>query len=574
MVACKSSRDKTVLLACLVGLQGVALAQFETRTAVHGVPSSYSVAIGDFNGDGKLDLADAANNLQVFLGNGDGTFQPPANYLVGTGALFVATADLNGDGKLDLAVADESGLYVLMGNGDGTFQTPVLYTTACIPIFVTAGDFNGGKATDLLVTYGSGNCGYVSVFLGNGDGTFQQTPVNTAPSYDPAAVGVGDFNHDGRLDIAVAEQFGTTSQVEIMLGNGNGTFSAGQTYAVGSFPTSVAVADFRSDGKLDLAVATLYGVTNVLLGNGDGTFQANGTIPTPDADWVLSADFNNDGKPDLAVATQGIVGVPSGINVATGNGDGTFQAPEFFPAGTDDRFVAAGDFNGDHKTDLVVPDARFGDIVVLLNTGVASFTPTTPIKYASQLINTTSPPQTVTLTNTGASTLSISSFRISGSFQQTNTCGNGIAPGAACSIQATFAPQSPGGASGMISISDGASIKPQVIDLAGEGTVVSLSPMKLTFPPQKVGTTSPPRRVKLTNHGSMALSITVIGVDGNDFRDFPETSNCPSSLGASGSCTVTVTFSPAKTGEREATLEAVDNGGGSPQIVRLSGTGN
>lgn len=247
-----------VLAATVLLATPSASAQFETRSTVTVAPHPSAVAVGDFNRDGDLDLAVSDGDLQIFLGYGDGTFGFPENYLVGVGATFVTVGDFNRDGKLDLAVADLNGLHILLGNGDGTFQTPALYTTPCIPIFVTTGDFNNDHKLDLLVTY-SGGCVYVGVYLGNGDGTFQPTPIETTPLYSPAAVGVGDFNRDGRLDIAVGEQFGTVSQAEIMLGKGDGTFSSAQIYPVGSFPTGVVVSDFRSNGDLDLAIATCTG---------------------------------------------------------------------------------------------------------------------------------------------------------------------------------------------------------------------------------------------------------------------------------------------------------------------------
>jgi hypothetical protein len=438
---------------------------------------------------------------------------------------------------------------------------------------LSTGDFNGDHKLDLLVTYASGSCPYVSIFLGNGDGTFQEPPINTTPSYSPSATGVGDFNRDGKLDLAVAEQFGGVSQVEILLGNGDGTFSLGATYPTYANPSSVAVADFRRNGKLDFAVASLNG-TEVFLGNGDGTFHPGQGIPPTDAAWVTAADFNGDGKPDLAVVTQGVPGAPSGVYVAVGNGDGTFQAPVFYPGGKDDSFVSAGDFNGDHKTDILFSDYRDSDVVVLLNTGAVSFSPTTPINYSFQLVGTSSPPQTVKVTNTGSTALSISSLKIAGPFNQTNTCGKSVGAGLECKIEIIFKPQSAGNAAGTVTISDSASSKPQVIELTGAGTVVKLAPAKLTFSAQKVGTKSAPQNVTLTNQGSTALSVTQIYVGGNNYKDFSETNTCPSSLNAGASCTITVTFDPLKTGTRTAQLGAVDTGGGSPQTVPLTGTGD
>ena len=554
----------------LAGLGAPAFAQFETRTSFPGLSNANALAVGDFNRDGKLDFADADTNLQVFLGNGDGTFEPPANYLVGTGVIFVAAADLNHDGKLDLIVANLDGLFVLLGNGDGTFQTPAVYTTACIPIFVSTGDFNGDHKLDLLVTYSSSACGYVSIFLGNGDGTFQHSPINTSASYSPAAIGFGDFNGDGKLDIVVAAQFGTISQVEIMLGNGDGTFSGGATYPVNSSPVSIAVTDFRGNGKKDFAVASLYGGTDEFLGQGDGTFTLASKSLTNGALWVTAADLNGDGKPDLAVAQLGRPGVP-GVAVILNNGDGTFQSPVFYPVSQNNAFVVAGDFNGDHKMDLLVPYYG-GDVFELLNTGMVSFSPTTPVNYPFQLVGTTSVLQTVTLANTGTTALSIFSFHVAGPFRQSNTCGTSVAPGANCKIEVRFKPSATGNATGTITISDSASSKPQIIELTGVGTLVGISPLKLTFPPQAVGTVSAPQNITLTNDSATILNVTGIGITG-EYQNFSQSNNCQS-LKANASCTIAVKFTPTQQGKRTATLVIYDDGQGSPQAIPLNGTGD
>jgi len=368
------------------------------------------------------------------------------------------------------------------------------------------------------------------------------------------------------------EQFGNTSQIEILLGNGNGSFTLGATYPVGVFPESAAVADFRGNGRLDIAVASLIGLTDVLLGNGDGTFQAAETAArTPDAVWVVTADLNGDGKADMAVASHGL---PPGVTVILGKGDGTFEPPVYYPFGSDDESVAVGDFNGDQKTDIMIPDDRFADVIVALNTGTVSFSPNTQLQFPSQLIGTTSAAQTVTLTNTGNTALSISSMTAHGPFHASNTCGSSVAAGANCTINVSFKPSTEGGLLGDVSIVDSASSKPQVIALTGSGTIVSFSPNALSFPPQKVGTTSPPRTVTMINHGTTALAIKLIYTGGASANPFSETNNCPASLNAGASCKISVTFAPKKTGAHIARLNAEDNGGGSPQGIPLSGTGN
>jgi hypothetical protein len=557
------------VVASIISLH--ASAQFETRSATStGSPLS-AIALGDFNHDGKIDVAAADTSLQIFLGNGDGTFGAPQNYLSDTGTIYVATADFNHDGNLDLAVADLNGLHILMGNGDGTFQTPVLYTTPCIPIYVSTGGFNGDHNLDLLVTYSGANCLYVSVFLGNEDGTFKSAPINTATSYSPSGVAAGDFNGDSKIDLAVGEQFGTLSQVEILLGNGDATFTSSQVYPVGSYPVSATAADFRKNGKLDLAVATLYGGITILLGNGNGTFTPGTTLDLAECESVLSADLNGDGKLDLVVTE---LSFPAGINTLMGNGDGTFQSPMFYLEGKEANFVAAGDLNGDHKTDLVITDYSGASVISLLNTGAASFSPNAPINFPFQLVGTVSPAQNLTFTNASSKALSIAAMRITSPFHETNSCGGSVAPGAKCKIEITFKPQNTNTVSGTLTISDSASSKPQVIEVSGTGTAVKLAPSKLAFGEEKVGSASAPQKVTVSNQGSTALSLTQIYVGGTNYRDFTQTNNCPSSLKADASCVVTVIFDPTHTGARSAVLGFIDNGGGSPQTVTLTGTGD
>ena len=273
-----------------------------------------SVAAADFNGDGHLDLAVAnqgSNNVSILLGNGDGTFAAPMNLHV-PGAFFVATGDFNGDGKVDLAVASfgeklERGVIsIALGNGDGTFQKPVFYelgTSTKRTHMIAVADLNNDGRLDLVVA-NAGVLFYpgdVTVLLGNGDGTFG-TPAIYSAGQDPFSVALGDYNGDGKLDLAVADE--SVSQVSILAGNGDGTFGAPTAFATGTLPFSVAAADFNGDGKLDLVTANENSNDATLLpGRGDGTFGAPISVPADQApQFVTVADFNGDAAPDIAVA--------------------------------------------------------------------------------------------------------------------------------------------------------------------------------------------------------------------------------------------------------------------------------
>jgi Bacterial Ig-like domain (group 3)/FG-GAP-like repeat len=387
-------------------VQGTAALGAITGTPAFGVvnsstPSTYAypqaAAVADFNGDGKADLAipdyDATSAVTILLGNGNGTFTAaPAVPITGANAGSVAVGDFNGDGKADLAITlpDNNEVAVLLGNGDGTFTAAPIISDPDGPFFVTVGDFNGDGIEDLAVVNPAGL--NLSILLGNGDGTFRLASNPAAGSgLDPVAAAVGDFNGDGKLDIAVADyspNTGVPGSVTILLGNGDGTFTQAPVSPVtGDSPLSIAVADFNGDGKADLAVANSYvdvaqpGSVTILLGNGDGTFTpaaaspATGSLPYS----VAVGDFNGDGKADLATAN-------SGSNTATvllGNGDGTFTLADSPTTGTDPVFGAVGDFNGDGLSDLATANNSVGTATILLSqiveTAATSVTGISPV---------------------------------------------------------------------------------------------------------------------------------------------------------------------------------------------------
>jgi hypothetical protein len=562
------------------------VAQFETRaSAGTGTYVPFSLVAGDFNRDGKLDVAVVnylpTGNVMIFLGNGDGTFRAGASYAVAVQPLYAAAASFRHNGILDLVVGDtlSNDVYVMLGNGDGTFQPSVAYPTTGRPNEVSTGDFTGDGKIDIMALTGVG-CNCVEVLPGNGDGTFGAAVVTPVP-YNIGGFGMasGDFDGDGKLDVAVSGFFGSANQVDILLGNGDGSFRADGFYPVSLAPLSIVTGRFNGDKKIDLAVGNLEGIgISVLLGNGNGTFQQAVDYNTEPPAWVAVGDLNGEGKQDLVTASSGSSSNfdVSTVTVLTGNGDGTFQPGVAYPAGVFLNYVAIGDFNGDHKPDLVAVDGTGDAVITLLNTGVVTFSPTMPITFPTQLLGTTGSPLSATLTNNGTSPLTISSVSYSGKpFHVQTTCRGSVAPGGNCTITGTFTAQTIGVTSGTITIHDSASSKPQVVELVGTGTEVKLSPGQLTFPPQKNGTKSPSQKILLTNVGSSPLDFTrSIYIGGIDFTSFYESNNCPTTLNGGASCSIHVIFAPRKTGSLSGSVVISDTGGGSPQSVPLTGTGD
>jgi hypothetical protein len=329
----------------------------------------YSVAVGDFNGDGHRDLAVADNGypnaggVSILLGEGDGTFQAGRYFALPFEASSITVGDFNGDGVSDLAVAgsddpDYGYVGILLGKGDGTFQTAQTYAAGADAFSVIVADFNGDGVPDLAVGNHDDRMASVIIMLGKGDGTFlpgRETVLGDSLNFSFA---VGDFNGDGFADLAVVDPNAyPRGRMSILLGKGDGTFLAPQTYAAVSDPYSVAAADFNGDGHLDLAVSANEGVV-VFLGHGDGTFQP--IQSSPPIGYLAVADFNADGIPDLA----GIYGDLGGVNILLGKGDGTFRSHQEYAAGPFPYSLAVGDFNGDGFPDIVV--SNFGDTVTIL----------------------------------------------------------------------------------------------------------------------------------------------------------------------------------------------------------------
>src|SRR5215472_5126182 len=376
------------------------------------------IITGDFNGDGKPDLAVAnagSNDISVLLNNGGGTFKAAVNSPAGASPLGMVAGDLNGDGKLDIVVINSTGgVFLLLGNGDGTFQAPAQVQANSSPVSVAVADFNEDGKLDLLL--GDSSTDGVFLLLGKGDGTFQPaTNKLFGTSGSVSALAVGDFNGDKHADVvAYINPTGLVKSVVILPGKGDGSF--GTAVQIGQFggfsgpntttifgSVSLVSGDFNGDGKLDLAwrferktkFITLFppGCTTsnpcysydtrvmVFAGNGDGTFAAgttpitaSGAFRSKNANFLIpgnlaAGDFNIDNKQDLLLTLS------SAGHLYLGHGDGTFLSgfllPPTWTAATG-SFGIAADLNGDGLPDAVVTDTANNAVIVVFNTSPTS----------------------------------------------------------------------------------------------------------------------------------------------------------------------------------------------------------
>jgi hypothetical protein len=338
---------------------------YNTRTYITSNSPQGAVA-GDFNGDGKQDLAIVnygSNSLGIFLGIGAGQFQSQITYPTSSSPSSVAIGDFNGDGMQDLAVSNSgsNNLSVHLGNGAGSFQYAFSYPTGSNPQNLAVGDFNGDGKQDLAVVNNTANT--LGILLGTGIGKFQ-AQVTYATGDSPVDLTVGDFNGDGMQDLVVLASGNDT--LSLFLGTGTGLLQAPNPYATGTYPQGITVGDFDGDGRQDVAIVNNNDSTlGIFLGTGTGTFQAQVTYPTGTNSGpfdVTTGDFNGDGVQDLAVAN----GFNYTLGLFLGTGVGTFRAQLTYPTGNQPTSLATGDFNSDGKQDVVVTNYSSNNLRVYL----------------------------------------------------------------------------------------------------------------------------------------------------------------------------------------------------------------
>ncbi|MFO0579177.1 MAG: FG-GAP-like repeat-containing protein [Polyangia bacterium] len=343
---------------------------FDSPRSTPGLAFGQRAVTADLNGDRRTDIIEAGfSDVFVWRAAADGSLLPPSIYPVGTQPQALLVLEANGDGKPDLVLGQAAGrLSLLTGGGDGTLGAATGLRDAPGGVDALAsGDLNGDRKADFLALCGD----KLAVRLSRGDGTFDSAADVTLPAVAQRLL-VGDFNKDGKADVYLAAD-AMTPLSTLLLGKGDGTFQAPRTISPAPLRgVSVAAAgDLDLDGKLDLALGS-SGDNLALLafGRGDGTFVEDAVAPgTPSA--IASADVNRDGKQD-------VLAVGAGTNKAyvfLGNGDGTLQAARSYDTDKGASALATGDFNGDGKLDLVVANYDANTVSLLPGNGDGTFQP-------------------------------------------------------------------------------------------------------------------------------------------------------------------------------------------------------
>jgi FG-GAP-like repeat/Abnormal spindle-like microcephaly-assoc'd, ASPM-SPD-2-Hydin len=563
------------------------------------VPTTPQAISADFNKDGQMDLAATAvlpgggNGVAILMGSGNGTFSetdyplPACGVKTGCMVTSLAAGDFNGDGNLDLAVTQtgDNTLTILSGNGTGGFTGGTQYSVGSVPGSVATGDFNRDGFIDLAVVNQGG--GTVSILLGGAGGTFQPAS-HYAAGASPFGVAVGDLNHDGLLDLVVTNPGAST--VSVLIGNGDGTFQRQVSYPAGAGAIGIAAADLNGDGRLDLITANGGGSSvSVLIGNGDGTFQAHKDFPTGQSPQTVAVgDFNGDGKLDVAVADECSdapappCGTPGSLSILLGNGDGTLKPFAEYATNQSSASLAAGDFNADGSLDLAaIGSGSTSPLSTFLQIPAAVIAPSS-LTFGNQGVDITSLAQTVTLSNSGSAPMTVAPATItgtnSGDFAQGNNCNSSLPVGSSCTISVTFTPTTGGTRAATLTITDNAMGSPQGVTLGGTGIfpTVTITPKAHSYEPQPFGGSSIAKKTTVANSltSGSALVVSSITITGADSADYTLANDlCSSPIAPGKNCTFGTVFSPTGYGTRKATINIFVNAAVSPQIVTLNGTG-
>jgi hypothetical protein len=406
----------------------------------------------------------------------------------------------------------------------------------------------------------------LQVFLGNGDGTFQPARRSWNLTSIPDQSVAGDFNHDGKLDLAFTV-LSNASSIAVLLGNGDGSFATPVFYPTDDLLRSLTVADLNKDGNLDLIASA--NKVDVFLGKGDGTFPNRVDYAVTVFPWHLTAgDFDGDGKLDVAVtASAG----PEMMDILFGNGDGTLQTPISFT--DDDRGggapIQASDLNGDRIDDLLVAAPK-GSLFV--SAPLATVTPSL-LDFGVVTPGATSESKVITITNSGNGPLNVTSATVANPFDIVGSvCSAALSRLQDCTIPVAFSPTTLGTQEGQVLIQEDAFNSKPVVSVTGVGgtPMLTVTPASIDFKGQDINTSSALQTVTLTNTSSLPVTLSSITVTG----PFTQKSQCGTVLAASASCSISVVFTPPALGQQSGSITITDDAEGSPQSILLTGSGD
>jgi len=626
---------------------------FQTPPTTLSQSSPNTAVVGDFNNDGNPDLLVMGNgNANIYLGNGNGTFNSPLTVALTTlnapGDVWVAVADFNLDGNLDFVVGANpprgqsflyQGVKLLLGNGDGTFQAPQEYLggEGNILLPTSVGDFNGDGTPDLAVMNFENS---ITVLLnqtlalkvniaGGGQGSVTSSPAGiNCPSKCvfgfPDGTGVtltakaatgsvftgwgGACSGTGTCSVTLTASESVTATFKLLFpltvslaGTGTGTVTSSPA---GISCPGTCTANFTAGTLVTLmetpaTASTFAGWSGACSGTGacavtmsssksvTATFSTGpavnlsptslsfGTLAIGTTSTGKTVTLKNTGTASLTITAIAITGTNSADFAQTHTCGSSLAAGASCTISVTFKPTASGS----RSAALSVTDNAAGSpqTVPLSGLGTTAKLSPTSLSFGTVAIGVTSAAKTVTLTNVGAASLTITAIAITGTnsadFAQTHTCGSSLTAGASCTFTVTFKPTASGTRSASLSVSDSAAGTPQKVSLSGIGTTAKLSPTSLSFGTVAIGVTSAAKTVKLTNVGTTTLAISGIAITGTNSGDFAQTHTCGSSLATGASCTISVTFKPTASGTRSAALSVTDNAAGSPQTMPLSGAG-
>ncbi|HEX6622788.1 MAG TPA: VCBS repeat-containing protein, partial [Pyrinomonadaceae bacterium] len=385
LILCSTAMLPTAVLSSPAAVAAACTAlNFKAARTYAAGTNPRSVAHADFDADGDLDLAVAnygSHNVSVLDGDGAGNFAPPSNVQAGTNPREVTVADFNGDGRPDLITANErsSSLSVILNAGGGAFGAAQTVGVGAFPHSVAVADYNSDGKLDLVVGYGGSS--FISMLLGDGAGNFAPPTQHSLTSHIGAhQLGAADFNADGKTDVFVVLASGGADNLAVLLGDGAGGLGEPKISLGGSNAVHGIAGDFNADGKVDVVTAdsrpTSTGPVALMLGDGAGRFAfplqfTAGGNPMA----VAAGDFDGDSKTDLVAANE----ISNGVSFLAGTGGAgadAFAPAKHFGVGTDPTALTVADFNRDGRPDIVSANHASNDVSVVLNRGGGDFAAT------------------------------------------------------------------------------------------------------------------------------------------------------------------------------------------------------